>query len=444
MSYKPIITRLCHASIRLALCFAAAAAVYAAAPSFHVISSLGGYEQPGGLIEGSPGVFYSEASISGYGDLAFSVTAQGATTTLATLQGNRVNIQSLLVSASNGRFYSSVEPSSYPATVFSVSSVPGSQQVYAAQNFVASLSQNLPDGALLGRAGWDFAYVITCNLGGVVAPVYQFPANQGIAAPIVYGNDGNYYGVEEDALDSAGYVFRVTPAGVPTTICNLPQGTFRGSQTVPFLQASDGNFYGGTIAGGANGFGSLYKLTPGGQYTLLYSFPRGKASGGPTTLIEASDGNLYGAAQAGNGEGEIFRITKTGQYSVIYLMSNGDDGTCPCWLLQGSDGLIYGIAHAGGSVGAGSFFSLDVGLPKPRPWAQHFSPQSGPAGTRVRIWGSNLLSAAVWFNGVAGDAVSNSGPNYIWATVPAGAGSGPLTITTPGGTATTQASFTVQ
>jgi hypothetical protein len=62
----------------------------------------------------------------------------------------------------------------------------------------------------------------------------------------------------------------------------------------------------------------------------------------------------------------------------------------------------------------------------------------------VRIWGHNLLSAAVEFNGVAAATVSNSGSNYVWATVPAGATTGAITVTTPGGTGTTQASFTVQ
>lgn len=73
-----------------------------------------------------------------------------------------------------------------------------------------------------------------------------------------------------------------------------------------------------------------------------------------------------------------------------------------------------------------------------------FSPQSGAPGTRVRIWGQNLLSASVAFNGVPATAVSNSGSNYVWATVPGGATSGPITVTTPGGANTTQASFTVR
>jgi hypothetical protein len=64
-------------------------------------------------------------------------------------------------------------------------------------------------------------------------------------------------------------------------------------------------------------------------------------------------------------------------------------------------------------------------------------------GTKIRIWGYNLLSASVQFNGVASTAVTNSGPNYVYATVPEGATTGPITITTPGGTVATKANFTV-
>ena len=136
-------------------------------------------------------------------------------------------------------------------------------------------------------------------------------------------------------------------------------------------------------------------------------------------------------------------MTKSGKYTLLYIM-NGVVGSPPCWLVQGSDGIIYGIAHAGGTTGAGTVFALDAGLAKPAPEAQHFHPQSGAVGTQVRIWGYNLLSASVQFNGVPAARVSNSGSNYVWVAVPRGAATGPITIITPGGSVTTKASFTVQ
>jgi hypothetical protein len=119
-------------------------------------------------------------------------------------------------------------------------------------------------------------------------------------------------------------------------------------------------------------------------------------------------------------------------------------GYCQCSLIQGSDGIIYGTAGQGGPTAKGSVFALDLGLPKPAPQALVFSPTAGKVGSKVRIWGYNLLKASVTFNGVAATTVKNSGPNYVYATVPTGATSGPITVTTPGGPSTTMATFTVE
>jgi len=418
----------------------------ATTPTFRVIYNMtGGYDQPGGLIEGSAGAFYSIAG--GGPSIAFSVTSQGVQTILGTIPNGSL-FQSLLVSAANGRFYTTVyDGNPFPPFnyVLSVSSDAGNSRTYGKLgSIVPELTQNLPDGRLLG-VGPDASYiwhVVTCDLRGTVTSVAQVPSTDRLQN-VIYASDGNYYGVAEALNASTGYVFRATPSGSLATLYNFPTGTFAGYVPTPLLQADDGNLYGGTFTGGANGTGMIYKLTLSGQFTLLHSFAKGTLPHGPVSLIEASDGNLYGVAQNDNLEGQIFRITKSGEYVVIYQMS-GPDGNPPCWLVQGSDGIIYGIAHAGGSTGEGAVFALDAGLQKPKPTAQHFQPKSGAVGTEVRIWGYNLLSASVAFNGAAATTVSNSGSNYIIATVPAGATSGPITVTTPGGSATPRVSFTVQ
>jgi len=287
--------------------------------------------------------------------------------------------------------------------------------------------------------------LLRCGLDGTVTSFAAFPTGQRIESAI-YASDGNFYGVTlgTDVVPaSTSYVFRATPSGALTTLYTFPPNTFTQFSATPLLLARDGNLYGSTATGGANGTGMIYKLTLDGQFTVLHSFEKGKFPAGPTTLIEASDGNLYGDAQSYATAGQLFRITRSGQYTPLYDM-HGSGGACPCWLVQGSDGIIYGTAAVGGSGNSGTVFALDAGLAKPGPQPQSFSPQSGAVGTNVRIWGQNLLSAAVQFNGVAAATVSNSGPNYVWATVPAGAITGPITVATPGGTETTQASFTVQ
>jgi uncharacterized repeat protein (TIGR03803 family) len=380
--------------------------------------------------------------------VALSVTAQGSKTILTSFPTN-YNIPSLLVSADNNRFYSAAQYKLNPVQVFSVGSSAGSVKLYSGQNFDPEMMQNLPDGRLLALALNISSYVwnlATVDLGGVVTAIYQF-SSADLPETALYASDGNYYGVVQGATASTGYVFRITPSGSFTTVHTFPSNTFVGVNPQPLIQASDGNLYGATATGGANGTGTIYKLTLGGQYTLLYNFPNDYNSN-PIALVEGSDGNLYGATRgnlAQGGHSELFRVTKSGRYSLLYAMTNGGaDGDCPCRLVQGSDGIIYGVAQAGGTSGAGAYFALNAGLPKPRPHAQHFSPKSGAVGTQVLLWGSNLLAASVTFNGVPATTVSNSGSNYVWATVPTGATTGPITVTTPGGTITTKASFTVE
>lgn len=405
-------------------------------PTLRTVASLNQYNQPAGIIEGSPGAFYSVTSGN-----VFSVTSKGTMSTLAVPPAG-AQVISLVVSGADGRYYSAVE-SNFNPQVLSVTSSPGSAVTGPVQNVAPALYRNLPDGTFLGVGLLNASpYVVRVSASGQVTPVYQFPSGERLYSNVVYATDGNYYGVSQQNPATTGYVYRVTPSGTMTQLYNFPAGSFAGFYGVAILQASDGNFYGTTPTGGPQGSGTIYKLTPSGQYTLLYTYASPR-NGGPIELIEGSDGNLYGATlgTVGSGHGLLFRISKSGAYSPVVELTTA---YCNCTLVQGSDGIIYGTAQAGGAAGAGEIFALDVGLPKPQPLPMKFSPQSGAPGTRVRIWGQNLLSASVAFNGVPATAVSNSGSNYVWATVPGGATSGPITVTTPGGANTTQASFTVR
>jgi hypothetical protein len=402
--------------------------------------------EPGGIAEGAPGVFY----LNGGGVELFSLGPGGRATVVAPFSSPPYQVGSVPgVVAPNGLLYSSVSQVG-SGQIFSVGPTAGTVTTYPASSYALTpVAGGLPSGQLFGIA-YNYSNgsnnLATVGTGGGVAGFYMFPSTDRYPGVPIYGTDGNFYGVAQpNTAGQNAYLYKVTPSGIATTVATLPflMTDFAGQGLV--LQGSDGSFYGvqstGLGCSKGNPHGGVYQLTPAGQYTLLHDF--GVCGNGiVNSLIEASDGNLYGAIQ---GDSTLFRLTRTGEYKALFSPSNGaTQGLCPCRLIQGSDGKIYGSALGGGPGGFGVVFSLDVGLPAPAPQALKFAPQSGPAGTRVRIWGNNLLGASVEFGGVPGGKVAAAGPNYLWATVPDGAPSGPITVTTPGGTSTTPASFTVE
>jgi uncharacterized repeat protein (TIGR03803 family) len=272
-------------------------------------------------------------------------------------------------------------------------------------------------------------------------------------APLVLGADGNLYGTTlGGGSHDDGTVFKITPSGALTTLhsfCSQTGCTDGEFPQTGLIQANDGNFYGTTILGGAYGNGMIFKMTPTGTFTTLYSAC--SQSGCPdgnylyAGLTQATDGNLYGIMQIGgaNGYGTIFRITTTGTLTTLYSFcsqSGCSDGEYPAGgLVQDTNGTLYGTAADGGANGVGTIFSLSIGL---GPFVET-QPASGKAGATVNILGTNLTGAtSVSFNGTAAafKVVSSS---EITTTVPAGATTGKLQVVTPGGTLSSNVNFRV-
>src|SRR5580700_10813230 len=187
--------------------------------SYRIVAYMDQYNQPAGFVEGSPGVYYG---ISGSATtVGFSITPQGLMTILASFPSGH-NVESLFVAGSNGRLYSSVELSDDPANMFSVTSVPGSAQFYPEPDFVPELTQSLSDGSLLGVGPANTASnawnLLICGLDGKITSLYEFPSNERLPASAIYASDGNYYGIAQDMDAPTGYVYRVTPSGVITTL----------------------------------------------------------------------------------------------------------------------------------------------------------------------------------------------------------------------------------
>src|SRR5262249_6029012 len=124
------------------------------------------------------------------------------------------------------------------------------------------------------------------------------------------------------------------------------------------VQATDGNFYGTTARGGVGGGGTVFKITTGGDLTPLYPFTCGADGCAPlASLIQATDGNLYGTT-SGNG-GTVFKITTNGVLSTLYSFKCGADGCAPrASLIQALDGNFYGTTSSGGTNDVGTVFRI--------------------------------------------------------------------------------------
>jgi uncharacterized repeat protein (TIGR03803 family) len=218
------------------------------------------------------------------------------------------------------------------------------------------------------------------------------------------------------------------------------------------VQAGNGNFYGTTPYGGANSAGTVFEMTSAGKLTTLYSFcsqPNCPDGYYPSaSLVQATNGNFYGTTPAGGTKtpcgGTVFEMTSagkltTGHYFDVSSGCNPDGG-----LVQATNGFLYGTTSYGGSSNncykrCGTVFSLDPGL---RAFVET-QPTSGKMGARVIILGNDLTGAtSVSFNGTAATYTLFSGTE-IKTTVPTGATTGAVEVTTPNGTLKSNVVFRV-
>ncbi len=190
-------------------------------------------------------------------------------------------------------------------------------------------------------------------------------------AGLVQGTNGYLYGTTGGGGDiGGGTVFRISPSGGAPTIHSIcRQGTCAGGYYplyAELVQDTKGSFYGTTIEGGANGVGgAVFKITPGGKLTPLYSFcSQSSCTDGAypyAGLVLASNGNLYGTTLYGgaSNDGTVFEITPSGELTTLYsFCSQSDcaDGAMPsAALIQATDGNLYGTTRAGGANPNGDY-----------------------------------------------------------------------------------------
>jgi uncharacterized repeat protein (TIGR03803 family) len=191
---------------------------------------------------------------------------------------------------------------------------------------------------------------------GVFTTLHTFSPgdNPGI---LVLGSDGNLYGTTtSNSGTTFGTVFKITPDGTETVLHAFAGPSADGWNPSALIQGSDGNLYGTTASGGAvgeGGYGTAFKLTPEGVETILYSFTAGADGASPSAgFLQGKDGNFYGTTAGGtltHAQGTLFKMTPAGVVTGLYSFPGYPGANVPeSQLVQGSDGNLYGTTYEGG------------------------------------------------------------------------------------------------
>jgi uncharacterized protein (TIGR03437 family) len=357
------------------------------------------------------------------------MTPAGALTTLSSSSSLGANS---LMHANDGNFYGTtlsggpetdgtifeITPSGTVTTVSTFQDLDGNYGIDPNGGLIQATDGNFYGTTNEGGANSDNGTIFKLTPGGTVTTLHTFENSEGVnpAAGLFQGADGNFYGTTEfggagncpftEGFPSGcGTVFKITTTGTLTLLytfgtkssasATLADGA---NPIAGLIQATDGNFYGVTASGGiagcqgnlniflVGGCGTIFKITPTGTLTTLYSFGATPTDGfvPGAGLIQASDGNFYGTTSGGGsnscpaagvfgvGCGTIFRITPAGSYTSLYSFGGGyvtsnqtsTVGYLPeTGLIQASDGNFYGTTAQGGTKLGGTIFKFSLASP---------------------------------------------------------------------------------
>jgi uncharacterized repeat protein (TIGR03803 family) len=196
-------------------------------------------------------------------------------------------------------------------------------------------------------------------------------------AGLIHDAAGNLYGTTGGGgTNGAGTVFKLGPTGLETVLYSFAGGADGANPIAGLIRDEAGNLYGTTSAGGPSGQGTVFKVDPAGNETVLYSFTGGTDGGYPEAgLVRDEKGNLYGTAFFGGLAsppcysfcGVVFKVDTTGLETVLYSFTGGADGLNPsAGLMLGEAGNLYGTTGYGGDsdqscatgIGCGVVFKL--------------------------------------------------------------------------------------
>jgi uncharacterized repeat protein (TIGR03803 family) len=431
--------------------------------TLHCFDGTDGAHPSAGLVQATDGNFYGTTYSGGayggiigaYGGTVFKITPGGTLTTLYSFCSQTdcpdgAHPSAGLIQATDGNFY----------------------------------------GTTLGGGGvWGFGTAFRITPGGKLTTLHSFglydPDGYYPSAGLVQATDGNFYGttsgggipgtetqVVPDQGPGFGTVFKITPGGTVTTLFTFDLGD--GASPSGLVQATDGNFYGTTYEGGFYFGGTVFKITPGGTLSTLHSFcSQTNCTDGSNPnagLVLATDGNFYGTTtNAGaNNDGTVFSLAVGLGPFVETLPTSGEVGAAVIILgtdLTGATSVTFDGAAAAFTVVSGSEITTtvpsgaatcEVRVTTPKgtlicnvkfrvtPTISSFSPTSGPVGTSVVVTGEGFRGATcISIGGVMATSFTVDSDTQITATVPTGAKTGQIAVSTLGGTAVSAGTFTV-
>ena len=179
---------------------------------------------------------------------------------------------------------------------------------------------------------------------------------------------GNLYGTTSagGADLKLGTVFKVDTTGVETVLHRF-DGTDGAYPMAGVIRDAAGNLYGTTMQGGESnacdlGCGTIFKIDPTGNATVLHSFHSSDGRYPTSDLIPDAAGNLYGTVWGGAlDKGIVFKVNRSGKLTVLYSFTGRSDGWQPRGrLARDAAGNLYGTTFAGGAYNWGTVFKLDT------------------------------------------------------------------------------------
>jgi len=459
----------------LAAIFLVAIAIAAPAQTVSTIYQFSNGANPnypaGVMAQGQDGNFYG-VTLSGNGccqGVIYKISSGGTLTSLYPMAQSDGTTCSGLNLGTDGNFYGTCHNggTNGEGTLFKVTSA---GDLTVLHNFAAQGSSSdgcnplappmqATNGDFYGTTSFcganNYGTVYKLTLAGAYSLLYSFqgpPNDTVLPLGLIEGTDGVLWGVGNGWIISGGGVFKITLAGKESLVYTFKpnsSGAFLDgeSPSANLIQGSNGDFYGTTEEGGSANEGTIFEITAAGKETVLYSFPNQTDGAYPSLpLTQGPNGLLFGAATdcAGGGcsQAGLFDITTKGAYNNVYLYplvcSNCGQPEAP--LLLSTNGTFYSTTEQGG-IGVGSFYSLSNGY---SPFISLVNVKSGKEGAQVGILGQGFSSSSVVkFGGTAATTAALTGTTYILATVPAGALTGDVTVTTGSTVLSTPASYKI-